>query len=599
MSSETHLIARGRCTILGFLVIALLALVGALASSSAAAGASFSANAPGAPAEPSGLRGRLEIHTTVTCLAGNGRVDVNIVNRDAEPVAVGLELGSLSRRVRTLSAGTWWRMPYTGRPDGPLDLTITADDAVVYVEGLVVSCDEDVPVIDEPELQTVAGCRNGLGYVLFQFANATDVAKGYVIEFEGVPNRSTGAAAFGQAIRAVTGRFDGVYDYRVTSADGTSTAGSVAVRCEHADTALDADLDPNSANVAPELQRQLNQLAEQGGGTLWIPPHPQGDAWPTSSVRVASNIAIRGEQGARVTAPFGGREIFWLDQVDNVTISDLAIDAGLTTYGIVSELSSNLEVTNNEILDTRHGAVTLFRSVDSVISRNRIANSGNQGSGAGIWLFASSDNDVSNNDITSDQGGAGVVIDDRSSAEPCREPDEEGCDVNTGIASENDVHHNRIEMRTAGNVQAANATGVVVETGFRNVIRNNYIVAHWIGVQVQTGTSGEVVDGLWGPTDETRVVDNIICGERIGLIGAQTEKGAVSTTIIDGRIDGFKWGLRFLPTIAPGGTNVMGGAMIISNTEVAPVVPAEFIVGAPDIVAGESDPGPCPSGPPG
>ncbi len=47
--------------------------------------------------------------------------------------------------------------------------------------------------------------------------NPTLSTKGYVIDFEGVADRSTSAAAYGQARRGTTERPNGEYDYRVRS----------------------------------------------------------------------------------------------------------------------------------------------------------------------------------------------------------------------------------------------------------------------------------------------------------------------------------------------------------------------------------------------
>ena len=61
--------------------------------------------------------------------------------------------------------------------------------------------------------------------------NPTAVSKPYVIQFEGVPNRSTTAAAHGAAVRAVTGRPDGTYNVHILSSGSTVAQFDVTVDC--------------------------------------------------------------------------------------------------------------------------------------------------------------------------------------------------------------------------------------------------------------------------------------------------------------------------------------------------------------------------------
>lgn len=174
----------------------------------------------------------IEIMHSVTCLAGNGRVDTNIVNTGAAAAAYRIEFGALSARQRTVAEGDWWRMPITGRPDGNHDVVIKRDGVIVSDTVVTVSCDSSPVVLPTPEVQVVNACRSGNGYVLFQFANNTDAPKAYVIEFEGVNNRSTTAQAYGGGLRAVTGRPNGVYDVLVRIGAVPVAEFTVTVACD-------------------------------------------------------------------------------------------------------------------------------------------------------------------------------------------------------------------------------------------------------------------------------------------------------------------------------------------------------------------------------
>jgi len=68
--------------------------------------------------------------------------------------------------------------------------------------------------------------------VRFQMVNPTGNSRAYVIEFEGVVNRSTTAAAYGQALRGTSGRPDGFHSYRVRTGSTVITEGAIEVDCD-------------------------------------------------------------------------------------------------------------------------------------------------------------------------------------------------------------------------------------------------------------------------------------------------------------------------------------------------------------------------------
>lgn len=173
-----------------------------------------------------------DVVIAVSCLAGNGRVDTNIVNTGSEAAVYRIEFEGLSPRQRTVAAGDWWRMPITGRPDKAFGHVVKRGGVIVSDTSVTVSCDTEPPELPSPEIQVTSACRSGNGYILFQFVNETDVAKGYIIEFEGVGNRSTTAAAYGGAVRAVTGRPDGTFAVKIRSGLATVDEFDVAVACD-------------------------------------------------------------------------------------------------------------------------------------------------------------------------------------------------------------------------------------------------------------------------------------------------------------------------------------------------------------------------------
>lgn len=173
------------------------------------------------------------VDITTSCLAGNGRIDINVINIGAEAARYRVEFGTLSAREYTVEPMDWWRMPITGRPDDLHDIVIERDGRII-TEGVVeVQCDSDIKLSDQ-EVKVLSACRGDAvnrGYVMFQMVNDSDTASPYIIEFEGVRNRSTTAAAWGQALRSVTGRPNGTYAVRVVSQGEQVYQGEVTVDC--------------------------------------------------------------------------------------------------------------------------------------------------------------------------------------------------------------------------------------------------------------------------------------------------------------------------------------------------------------------------------
>lgn len=168
----------------------------------------------------------------VTCLAGNGRVDVNVVNTSSVDADYRVEIGNLTPRVTTVKADDWWRSPATGREDGLIGIRLLRDETVIMNDKFDVSCDSGDEEINAPEVQLLNTCRNGRGFVAWQFANPTGQNRAYAVSFEGVPNRSTTASPYGATVRGVSGRPDGTYSYTLTANGVVILRSSVTVDCQ-------------------------------------------------------------------------------------------------------------------------------------------------------------------------------------------------------------------------------------------------------------------------------------------------------------------------------------------------------------------------------
>ena len=171
-----------------------------------------------------------------SCLAGKGRVDLNIVNTETASSVYTLNFGPFTRQ-RTVAFENWARIPITGRPAGNYDVSILRDGAEIYNETLTINCNDQEPTVSAPEVTFVNACIENStgavnGFVLFQMVNPSNASKLYVIEFEGVNNRATSAAAFGQTVRGTAGRPDGLFDYRVRTGSTLVDNGTVEVDCD-------------------------------------------------------------------------------------------------------------------------------------------------------------------------------------------------------------------------------------------------------------------------------------------------------------------------------------------------------------------------------
>lgn len=175
-------------------------------------------------------RATSEVGHAVSCLAGRGRVDVNIVNVGAADAVYRVRFEGLAPRTRIVAEGDWWRSPVTGRTDGDYRIVVEREGTTIDDTTVTVDCTGATQVTEGP-IQVMSACVNDRGYVLFQFVNPTAQAQGYVIQFAGVPNRSTSAEPSGAAVRATSGRGDGIYGVRVLSGAETIDVFAVRVDC--------------------------------------------------------------------------------------------------------------------------------------------------------------------------------------------------------------------------------------------------------------------------------------------------------------------------------------------------------------------------------
>lgn len=171
------------------------------------------------------------VAVSASCLAGYGRIDIMLVNTGVDDAPYRIEFEGLTPRQKVVAAEDWARLSFTGRPDGAHRVTVKRDGLVASDGDVIVECAGAEPTTNAPVVQIINSCRSGLGYVLFQFVNPASEPQGYIIEFEGVGNRSTTAASTGAAIRAVTGRPPGSYDVVIHDGEVAIARATVEIDC--------------------------------------------------------------------------------------------------------------------------------------------------------------------------------------------------------------------------------------------------------------------------------------------------------------------------------------------------------------------------------
>lgn len=81
------------------------------------------------------------VRVDVSCLQGNGRVDVHLFNDGASSAAYAVSIGSLAPRTRTIAAGSTIRVSATGRRDGQLPISVTRNGSVIHSSTVTIACD--------------------------------------------------------------------------------------------------------------------------------------------------------------------------------------------------------------------------------------------------------------------------------------------------------------------------------------------------------------------------------------------------------------------------------------------------------------------------
>lgn len=192
-----------------------------------------------------------------SCLNGDGRVDIEVVNGDdvAHAFEVAFPAFPNLNLTRTVAAGASLSVTRTGRRDGPLAVEVYRLTDEIGNPTRVLVTSYDVAIACDPavgEASYTQSCLADRGRIDVLLANATSTVQTYRVVLER-PGRPTGLSprirsvpAGGQARVTITGRPDGRYRLTVDRV-GAGGAGADAVILDEAFDVACASPAPNDA----------------------------------------------------------------------------------------------------------------------------------------------------------------------------------------------------------------------------------------------------------------------------------------------------------------------------------------------------------------
>lgn len=81
-----------------------------------------------------------EVVVSVSCLAGNGRIDVLLGNTQSASANYKVEVGDLAPRFRTVASKATDKVTVTGRPDGPIPVVVSRGTTQIHTSTETVAC---------------------------------------------------------------------------------------------------------------------------------------------------------------------------------------------------------------------------------------------------------------------------------------------------------------------------------------------------------------------------------------------------------------------------------------------------------------------------
>lgn len=171
----------------------------------------------------------IEVEIDHSCLAENGRIDVNLGNTGTATATYAVKFGDLGARSRTLSPQHSTRVTITGRRDGTYPLTITRDGAVIAEQSITVACD---PVKTGAARAFVdVSCLSGNGRLDIRIENG-DTPATFSASVGTLSTRTADVAADATYKFIYTGRPDGPLTIRIDRNGAMLLFSTVTIACD-------------------------------------------------------------------------------------------------------------------------------------------------------------------------------------------------------------------------------------------------------------------------------------------------------------------------------------------------------------------------------
>lgn len=134
------------------------------------------------------------VKITSSCLAGNGRVDIEITNESAVSRTYSADIGHLPTRERLVRAGETATITATGRADGRLPVMVRHGTVELRTDRLSVDCDPDIAAIGRSR------CVQGEGRLDVVVSNASEADERVWVAVDDLPLRAAVVPAGGEHI---------------------------------------------------------------------------------------------------------------------------------------------------------------------------------------------------------------------------------------------------------------------------------------------------------------------------------------------------------------------------------------------------------------
>jgi len=155
------------------------------------------------------------VTNALSCVAGNGRVDVRVADLRSDltagNVTYDVTVGTVGPRSRTLGPLGTAVVAVTGRPDGPLEIVVSSQGTILYSETVEIDCDPN-----DQEVLVVVDCFGPHGRVQATLTNPTSTSVTYAVTVGRLATRLQTVPAGGTGFFVFTGRRNGPLGVTIT-----------------------------------------------------------------------------------------------------------------------------------------------------------------------------------------------------------------------------------------------------------------------------------------------------------------------------------------------------------------------------------------------